>query len=219
MAIEAVGSGTSAGAGTGAASAATSAVQKDEFLRLLVTQIRNQDPFSPMDNQQFIQQLTQFTSLEQLQDINSQLQQGLVVSQSLNNTMLLSLVGRQATVAGDRVVVSGGAPSRTQVTAGTGGTATVQVKDAAGQVVASYQRQVTAGWNDVSWDGRLADGTAAADGDYTVAVSVTDRAGNAVTSETYETGPVESLRFENNVAIVKIFGRDHYVAEIAQISR
>jgi flagellar basal-body rod modification protein FlgD len=106
-----------------------------------------------------------------------------------------------------------------QVTASSGGTAVVQVKNASGQVVATYQRQVTAGWNDVSWDGKLADGSAAADGDYTVAVSVTDRAGNAVTSTTYESGPVESLRFENNVAIVRILGQDHYVAEIAQINR
>ncbi len=217
MAVDAVNASTGTNAAT--SSIASSAVDKNEFLRLLVTQIQNQDPFSPMDNQQFISQLTQFTSLEQLQTINGQLEQGLVVSQSLNNTMLLGLVGRQATVEGDTTAVVGGTATRTQLTTDTGGTATVEIKNAAGQVVASYQRQVKAGWNDVTWDGRLADGTTAADGSYTVSVKVTDRAGTAVASKLYESGPVDSIRFENNIAIVKILGRDHYVSEIAQISR
>ncbi len=190
-----------------------------QFMSLLVTQIQNQDPFSPMDNQQFISQLTQFTSLEQLQKINDALGDNMTVSQSLNNTLLLDLVGRRATVPGSRFTVAEGEASPLKVQASAGGTATVTVKNAAGQVVSTYDREVAAGWDDVSWNGRLADGSVAPDGEYTYEISMVDRSGNPVTTSTYVTGLVDSLRFENGIAMVTVAGVEYYVSEIAQVSR
>lgn len=215
MAVQAVTTGTAGTYGTDA----TGTTQSDQFLRLLVTQIQNQDPFSPMDNQAFINQLTQLSSLEQLQTINERLGESLLVNQSLNNTLLLDLVGRHATVLGDGVTVAGGAASQSLVRTSAGGTATCEVRNASGQVVATYQRAATAGQTDVTWDGRLADGTVAADGQYTLSVTVADRAGTPITASLFQTGVVDSIRYENNVAIVTIGGRDYYVSEIAQVSR
>lgn len=216
MAISAVQSGT-----TGLFSDATAAADggSSQFLQLLVTQIQHQDPFSPMDNQEFAAQLAQFSSLEQLQGINAQLSENITISQSLNNTMLLSLVGRNATVPGDGVTVTDGAAGPLRVQAAGGGTATITVRNAAGQVVATYPRELRAGWNDLGWDARLADGTVAPDGQYSYEVTATDRAGNPLTVTTYVTGTVESIRFENGLAIVSVAGRDYYVSEIAQVSR
>ncbi len=191
----------------------------NQFMSLLVTQIQNQDPFSPMDNQQFISQLTQFTSLEQLQKINDALGENMTVSQSLNNTLLLDLVGRRATVPGNRFAVQDGEVSPLKVQATTGGTATVTVKNAAGQVVSTYNQEVTAGWDDVTWTGRLADGSVAPDGEYTYEISMVDRSGNPVTTTPYVTALVDSLRFENGIAMVTVAGREYYVSEIAQVSR
>ncbi|MHB8078743.1 MAG: flagellar hook assembly protein FlgD [Candidatus Krumholzibacteriia bacterium] len=190
-----------------------------QFMSLLVTQIQNQDPFSPMDNQQFISQLTQFTSLEQLQKINDSLTSNMTVSQSLNNTLLLDLVGRRATVPGSDFALADGEVSPLKVQAATGGTATITVKNAAGQVVSTYDRQVTAGWDDVTWDGRLADGSVAPDGEYSYAVSMVDRSGTAVATNTFVTGLVDSLRFDNGIAMVTVAGHEYYVSEIAQVSR
>ena len=209
-------------AGSGAGSSPTGTTKSlgtDQFMSLLVAQIQHQDPFSPMDNQQFISQLAQFTSLEQLQGINTKLSDNMTVSQSLNNTLLMSLVGRRATVPGDTLSVSGGTVASAKVQAGNGGTATVQVKNAAGNVVATFNRDVNAGWNDLDWDGRLADGTLAADGNYSFSVSIKDRGGADVASKTYVTDIVDSLRFENGLAIVTVAGKDYYVSDIAQVSR
>jgi flagellar basal-body rod modification protein FlgD len=52
-------------------SSSSTDVNKEEFLKLLVAQIQNQDPMNPMDNQQFVAQLATFSSLEQLMSINA----------------------------------------------------------------------------------------------------------------------------------------------------
>lgn len=67
-------------------SSGDSALGKDAFMSLLVQQMRNQDPLSPMDNQQFIAQLAQFSSLEQMQKVNDNLL-GLAVLQQSNALM------------------------------------------------------------------------------------------------------------------------------------
>jgi flagellar basal-body rod modification protein FlgD len=61
---------TSQQAASGAGQSTTKDVGKSEFLKLLITQLQNQDPMNPVDNQQFIAQLASFSSLEQLISIN-----------------------------------------------------------------------------------------------------------------------------------------------------
>jgi flagellar basal-body rod modification protein FlgD len=212
MNVSPVGSGTTTDTTT-----STTAAQQDQFLQLLITQIRNQNPLDPLDNAQFTSQLAQFAMLEELTAVNAGIEQSMVYTQSLNNTMLLGLVGKNAVVEGDEVTVSDGEVSSSQIQASAAGTATVQVLNESGTVVASFSRVVAPGWNDVTWDGLVDGGAAAADGTYTVSVSVKDRSGNDVTSATYMSGVVESIRFENNLALMSIGGRDYYASEIAKV--
>ncbi len=207
-----------AGASLTAAGGTTGVDQsRDQFLELLVTQIKNQNPLDPMDNAEFTSQLSQLASLEQLQQMNQQLQQSAAYTQSLNNTMLLSVVGRHATVQGDGLRVADGTATGNAVQLSAPATVTVHVRDAQGAEVASYTRRLDAGWQDITWDGTLADGSAAPDGDYTLAVTATDQAGNDVPFQLYRTGLVESIRFENNLAVFSIGGQDYYASEIARI--
>ncbi len=77
---------------------------KDSFLQLLVTQLQNQDPLSPMEDKEFIAQLAQFSSLEQLQNMNSSLSAFL----DLNLVHQASiLIGREVRVYGDDGEVTG----------------------------------------------------------------------------------------------------------------
>jgi flagellar basal-body rod modification protein FlgD len=221
MAVEvnATSATSSYGSGYTASSTASEELGMDQFLSLLIAQIRNQDPLSPMDNQQFISQLTQFTQLEQLQGMNSRLEDSMTLTQSLNNTMMLGLVGRPVTVAGDGVTVSGGEVSRSQVSVAVGGTATVEVRDSTGRLVRTYQEPVEAGLADVTWDGQDDDGEQVEDGSYELTVTVVDRQGNEVENTLFMTGTVESLKFVNNLAVVEVGGQDYYVSEILAVNR
>jgi len=203
---------TTSTAGTGSAEEL-----KNEFLQLLITQIKNQDPLKPLDNAQFTSQLAQLSTLEQLQEMNDAMTQDLVYTQSLNNTMMLGLVGRTAVVEGDQVTVSGGEPSSCHLQSAAAGVATVTVRDESGDVVRTFTQAVDAGWSELGWDGRDADGQPAADGNYTLSVAVADGEGADVASMVYMSGLVESIRFENNLALLHVAGRDYYASEIARV--
>ena len=192
---------------------------KDQFLQLLVTQLQNQNPLDPMSNEEFTAQLTQFSMLEQLEEMNQNMEQDMSYSQSLNNTMMLSIVGRTASVVSDGVDVSEGTAATSRLEVGSNGVATVEVKNAAGEVVASYTESVDSGWNDLTWDGLLGDGEQADDGNYTLSVTVEDAAGNEIQSQLYATGLVQSIRFENNLAVLSVNGHDYYASEIAEVGQ
>jgi len=207
----------SVGPVVGAPARDPSAVSKLDFMNLLVAQIQNQDPLSPMDNAEFTSQITQFTMLEELQALGQKLDDNLMIGQSINNTAMLGLVGRKVTVEGDRVWVGADGASESFVHASASGRATIEVVDEAGSVVATYERDVVAGRNDVSWNGETAGDDAAAAGEYTLRVTV-ENDGRAVPFVTLMTGPVTGLRYENNLAIVQVGGREFYVSEIYQVS-
>lgn len=213
--IQGINNGT--GSVVGAADRDYSEISKIDFMTLLVAQIQNQDPTSPMDNQQFTEQITQFTMLDELSAMNEKLEENLLVGQSVNNTAMLALVGKDVTVAGEDLTLSAGQASGNMLNVQGPGRATVQVHDAAGNVVDSYTVEVSAGLNDISWGGADADGEPFADGEYTLQVAVTN--GDLdVASEVLKTGSVEGLRYENNTAVVMVDGQEYYVSEIYRVS-
>src|SRR5260221_7976396 len=88
-------------------------LDKNAFLKLLVAQMKNQDPLKPMDNTEFVAQLAQFSNLEQVMGINQRLDTLTVQGQGLANTQVAGLVGKTVTVNGTTIGLdgSGGAAS------------------------------------------------------------------------------------------------------------
>ena len=190
-----------------------------DFMNLLVTELQNQNPLEPMDTTQMANQLSQMTMTEQLTEMNSTLNENLLMSQSINNTSMLALVGHEVTVSGDEVHLAGGQASGSMLNSTGPGTAEIRILDADGSVVTIYHETVDVGLNNIQWDGLLPDGeTVAADGQYSMEVTVTDADGESVDSSVLMTGAVGGLRYENGVAIVNVFGEEFYVSEIYQIS-
>jgi flagellar basal-body rod modification protein FlgD len=194
-----------------------SAVDKMDFMTLLVAQIKNQDPMSPMDNAQFTSQITQFTMLDEMQSMNTKLEENLLVGQTINNTAMLALVGKNVTVQGNKVWMKEAEPSESVVAADGPGNVIIEITDDTGHVVASYHRSIERGLNDVTWDGKLENGDLAPDGNYSLSVSPAEGSQD-VAFTTLMTGPVEGLRYENNMAVVIIGGQEFYVADIYKVS-
>jgi flagellar basal-body rod modification protein FlgD len=100
MAIEALGAVSS----TTSSSTAASSVSLQDFVRILVSQLNNQDPLKPMDNQEFVTQLAQFTSLEQSRQLNQNLEALLSVQ---STTQSVGLIGRTVDVQAESGLASG----------------------------------------------------------------------------------------------------------------
>jgi flagellar basal-body rod modification protein FlgD len=153
---------------------------KDDFLQLLIAQLRHQDPLSPFDQNQFLAQTAQFTSLEQLQTINQQLTELKILSAGSELTRAVALLGKTATVVGREVQVTGGA-TRLDFTVRTPGTEViVDVYDRNGVLVRTITTDALGeGPQSVEWDGLDSAGRAAPAGAYSYRVSsrVPDPAG------------------------------------------
>ena len=184
---------------------------------LLVAQLQNQDPLSPMDNSEFTGQITQFTMLEEMQSLTAKMDENVLMNQSINNTAMLALVGRNVTVEGNSTFVAEGVATETVIATSGPGTAEITVTDSSGHVVGTYKRPVDAGLTSVTWDGLDEDGNAVPDGEYTISVEVTN-SGNDLPFTTLMTGAVEGLRYENNIAVVSVNGHEFYVSDIYKVS-
>jgi flagellar basal-body rod modification protein FlgD len=163
--------------GTGAATA-TAAKRKTantlditDFLRLMTTQLKNQDPLKPLDSTEFVAQLAQFGTVSGIQgmaDTLGTLSAALRSSQALSGA---SLVGHQVLAQGTSATFSGAAAVEGQVEVPSGASlATVSITDSAGQVVRHISLSTAAGTQNFSWDGRADNGARLAPGRYSFEV-------------------------------------------------
>ena len=202
----------------GAPNRNVNALSSLDFMNLLVVELQNQNPLEPMNTTDMASQLSQMTMAQQLTEISASMDANVLMSQSINNTAMLALVGRQVTVAGNQVEVTDGVPTGSKLNSAAPGSATVRVRDADGVEIASYTQTVSAGLNDLRWDGLLPDGSTAPDGAYTIDVSVSDVDGNSVNNTVLMTGSVSGLRYDQGLAIISVFGQEFYVSDIYQVS-
>ena len=193
--------------GPTSASAPGGAMGKDQFMKLLIAQMQNQDPMNPMQGDQMAAQLAQFSSLEQLQQINDTL-----TGQASSSGTLLGAIQANAAIGtiGHRVVASGnqvelggtnGATSVTVDVANAGATATVKILDANGKVVGTRDLGALNGGRQTIDIGSAGDGLS---GDYTYALDVKDAAGSPVTVQTYVTGRVDGISTGQNGLVLNL---------------
>jgi flagellar basal-body rod modification protein FlgD len=169
----AIGSTTSAASNPAAASSTTIGKDptEDRFLKLLIAQMKNQDPLNPLDNAQVTSQMAQINTVQGISQLNTSMAS--MVAQ-LQGTQAISLPGRQVLVEGNSLVLA----KTGDVLSAKGGfdlaqdveSATVEIKDGKGNVVAQLDLGAqAAGPGTFNWNGQLGSGVAA-EGKYTFAV-------------------------------------------------
>jgi flagellar basal-body rod modification protein FlgD len=182
-------------------------LDRTAFLKLLVEQLKNQDPLKPQDDSAFIAQLAQFSQLEQSMGINSRLDTLAAQNAGLANAQAVSLVGSTATVRGNLVTVDGtgvGTPVAFNL-AGTATETTVTIRNQNGDAVRTLQlggRQ--AGLARITWDGRSDSGDLQPAGTYQVTVTAKDAVGSPVSVSQETTGAITEVSFDKGYPVLEL---------------
>ncbi len=170
---------------------------KDEFLKLLVAQLKNQDPMNPTNPEQMAAQLAQFSSVEQLININerlgSQSDSNASMAAALNNSAAVGVLGKTVLSVGDTVDLTGAANDTVTVAVDGGGDATLTIYDADGVEVGSREVGPVGGGRQEIEVGTAADGLAP--GRYRYELTVTDTQGESVQVQTFARAHVDGLRY------------------------
>ncbi len=159
---------TSTGANSNALSQLSS--NYNNFLQLLMTQLKNQDPSSPMDANQFTQELVEFSSVEQQINTNSSLTQLIQLTQQDGLLQSSALVGKQVVVTNSDMPLQNG-KGTVQFTAPADEAVNIGVYASSGALLATASMNASQGTNSWTWDGKTSNGTHAADGGYKVVIT------------------------------------------------
>lgn len=173
---------------------------KDDFLKLLVAQMRHQDPLNPMDGAAFLTQLSQFAGVEQMIEMRKAMETqaaGNALTQVTAQTALASsLIGQQVSASGDRLEAGDGlTPIASFDTGRTGGQVTLRIYDPSGREVRTVTRQARAGLNTLEIDG-LGAGTYR----YTAELQ---RGDQAVALATFTTGRITGFHLADGQVVLE----------------
>lgn len=181
---------------------------KEDFLKLLVAQLENQDPLEPIKDQDFIAQLAQFSSLEQLQNLDKSILSLLSLQESSINALSVGLIGKTARVYASTVDTSlMEGPVTFELYPPDGTRAHLKIFDSHGFLVREQMLESDGGMVSFEWDGTDKDGNVLADGRYRVeAYSSDDGTAEPIKYPIFVVGTVRSVDFSSGVALVNVNG-------------
>lgn len=167
----------------------------DQFLNLLTTQLKNQDPLSPMDSTEFTNQLVSFSQVEQQIKTNDQLQ-SLLAFQTLNLTAVgLGFIGKNVEISASDFHMDGTSGASMSYSMPEGAVkGTVSIVDSSGNTVYKSDADLSVGSHSFTWDGKNESGIAVPAGTYTLKVSALDADDTSLNISTFVPGFVEGIQ-------------------------
>lgn len=198
--------------------ASNGALDKDDFLMLLVTQLRYQNPANPMSNEAFIAQSAQFSALEQMKDMNEGMQTLVDLQKTSSRTAALNLLGKHVVVQQSDVSLSSGSPVDLSYSLSADANVAITIFDVNGGPVRIIDvGEQLSGDHALVWDGLNDEGVKLPDGKYTYKVSATDADGNSVDASEIIAGVVDGLVFENE-PYISIAGVRFPLAAVTEVA-
>lgn len=196
---------------------------KDDFLQLLVAKLSNQDPLDPVQDEDFAAQLAQYSSLEQLSNMNESLTQSIqwsyLLSQTISNTMATSLIGKTVRADSSNVVLETDGSADLAIDLDRAATElTITITNAAGETVRTITvKGLDAGDHVINWDGANAGGGRCPSGVYTVTLSAVDANGNTFTPSSIVEGTVSKVTYQDGVALLSINGQNIPLSSVIEV--
>jgi flagellar basal-body rod modification protein FlgD len=205
---------------TTATATGSSALGENSFLQLLTAQLQNQDPLDPTSDSDFVGELAQFSSVEQLTSANTTLQQLVVGQASTNQTADAALVGKSVLYDTNSVSITQGQPTNLYADFGAQATqVTATITNSAGQVVNTVALgPQAAGQATMQWTPVDSQGNALPSGTYTVQITATDGSGNPVTVTQEAESLVTGIAFQNSYPELVVSTGDIQLSDVNQIN-
>jgi flagellar basal-body rod modification protein FlgD len=207
----------SSGAAASALASSQIAGNFQSFLTLLTTQLQNQNPLSPLDTNQFTQQLVEFAGVQQQLNTNDSLATLVSLQQTAQSTQALGFVGKTAVVKGSTAALTS-STATWQLSVPTASTVDISITASNGQTVFTGTYAASAGNNQpFTWNGKGSDGTQEPDGNYTLTATAKDSSNNTVAITTQVEGVVSSVDLTQSPPLLMIGGQTFTVNQIESI--
>lgn len=199
------------------AKAGSKALSANDFMTLLVAQLKNQDPNNPVDTKDLVTQLSQLTGVEQLVNISTQMKALTTSTDGMAANQSAGLIGKTVQGSADSVqLASTGGVSSAVNLAQNAASATVTVTNAAGKVVQTIpMNNLVAGAQPVSWDGFGSTGERAPAGTYTLSVAAADAKGNPVGTDMNVSGIVHGVDYSTGSPVLTVTTAAGTTAQVA----
>ncbi len=195
-------------------------LDEQAFLNLLITQLQYQDPMNPQDSQEFVAQLAQFSSLEELMSLNDGMDTLYMATSSMNNAAMTQLIGKEIVAYGDSFSYSGeGEVSLWYEAEGEATDVTINIYDEeSGELVYSESLgSVEEGEGEYVWDGSLTEGGTAEEGTYYFEFDATDADGAEVGINPMVHGVVDTMNYESGSPVPEIGGVPVELGDILRV--
>jgi len=193
-------------------------LDKQAFLNLLVTQLKYQDPLNPMENTEFVAQLSQFSQLEQLYNVNESLRAETVFSKSIYGSSMASLVGKEVKAVGSLVTLPETGEIDLYYSIPEEANVTIAIFDESENLVRTIKVGTQeAGYQSISWNGLDDDGDRVSAGEYSFSITAVDAEGNAVTASSIIRGQISGVRFVDGYPILLINNQETSPENVIEI--
>jgi flagellar basal-body rod modification protein FlgD len=190
-----------------------------QFLTLLTTQLKNQNPLDPLDTNQFTQQLVQFAQVEQQLKSNDQLSTLVALQETAHQSQALGYVGHTVTVDGQTAKLTAEDSATWSFNMTKPATATFNVTNSTGQTVYTGTYTVQAGQQEFIWDGRGNNGNAWPPGSYKLAITAKDASNQPVAVATEVQGVVDWVDLTKNPPVLSIRGQEFTIDKVKRVTR
>jgi flagellar basal-body rod modification protein FlgD len=187
------------------------------FLQLLTTQLQNQNPLSPLDTNQFTQQLVEFAGVQEQLNTNDSLSTLVSLQQTAAATQALDFVGKTAIVSGSTAAMTNSSATW-ELNVPANANVNVTITNSSGQTVYSGVVPMNSGQQPFTWNGQSSDGTQWPDGQYTMTASYSNGSGSTVAIPTQIAGTISGVNLSQSPPLLIINGQSYTVSQVQTIS-
>lgn len=192
---------------------------KDDFIKLMSAQLKHQDPMSPLKNEQMAAQLAQFSSLEQMVNVNSNLEKMSAAQKPQENVLAASLIGKKIMTDSSKFMLNKGAQPEVKFDLPADAqSVSVSLVDAKGEIVREYELGTMAkGEQMIRWDGKNGKSQEVTPGEYTYRINAVDHENKPLQIATASGGLVSGVSFEGGKALLLVDGKKIPMDAVARI--